>query len=88
MDNLDEALQDLAVQLSVNVAELLAVASKDIPMPQRQKVIEMIENDLATTIVNTLYKTPALHSQKGIDHLKENLAEYSEKFARMFLRND
>ena len=81
-------LQEMAVILSTRVAELLFVASKDLPPPQKAKITEMIENDLSTVIVNTLYKTTALHSPKGIDHLKENLDNYSEQFARMFLRND
>ena len=81
-------LQEMAVVISTRVAELLAVASKDLPPPQKEKITEMLENDLATVITNTLYKTTALHSPKGIDHLKENIDNYSEQFARMFLRND
>lgn len=81
-------LQEMAVILATRVADLLATASKGLPPQQKQKITEMIENDLSTVIVNTLYKTTALHSSKGIDHLKENLDTYSEQFARMFLRKD
>lgn len=81
-------LQELAVVLATRVAELLSVASKTLEPEKRQKIEEMIEDNLPTVIANTLYKTTALHSSGGIDHLKENLDHYSEQFARMFLRND
>ena len=81
-------LQEMAVVLATRVADLLATASKDLPPQQKQKITEMLENDIPSVIVNTLYKTPALHSPRGIDHLKENLDNYSEQFARMFLRKD
>lgn len=81
-------LQELAVELATRTADLLATAAKTLPEPQRAKVYEMIEGDLPTVIVNTLGKTPSLHSPGGIDHLRANLDEYSEQFARSFLRND
>jgi hypothetical protein len=86
---LETQLQEMAVLLATQVAELLSIAAKSIDNgAQKEKINEMIENDLPTVICNTLMKTPALHSQGGINHLRENLGEYSEKFAHMFLRND
>ena len=86
---LQTQLEELAVRLTSQVAELLAVAAKTLDDGEkRQKILAMIESDLPTVIVNTLYKTPSLHSPGGIDHLRANLDEYSEQFSRMFLRND
>ena len=81
-------LQEIAVKLSIQVAELLSVSSRSLDYEKQQKINEMIETNLPEVICNTLVKTTALHSQEGIDHLRSNLADYSEQFARMFLRAD
>ena len=86
---LQTQLEELAVKLTSQVAELLAVAAKTLEDGEkRQKILEMIEGDLPTVIVNTLYKTTALHSPGGIDHLRANLDDYATQFSKSFLRND
>lgn len=67
---------------------MLYVASKDLEPSKREKIVEMIENQLPTVVVNTLMKTQVLHSPKGIDHLRENIEEYSMQFTQMFIKND
>jgi hypothetical protein len=67
---------------------MLYVASKDLEPSKREKIVEMIENQLSTVVVNTLFRTEALHTPKGIDHLRENIEDYSMQFTQMFIRND
>lgn len=86
--DIKSALEDAAVVLASKVAELLAVAVKDLQPEKKQKILEMIETDLPLVISNTLFKTTALHSEGGIKHLKDDMDAYAEQFTRMFLRND
>lgn len=86
--NIGTQLEELAVGIVSRVSEMLYVASKDLEPSKREKILEMIENQLPTVVVNTLMKTTVLHTPKGIDHLRENIEEYSMQFAQSFLRND
>jgi hypothetical protein len=86
--NIGTQLEELAVGIVTRVSEMLYVASKDLEPIKREKIVEMIENQLPTVVVNTLMRTTALHTPKGIDHLRENIEEYAQQFAQSFLRND
>jgi len=86
--NIGTQLEELAVGIVSRVSEMLYVASKDLEPSKREKIVEMIENQLPTVVVNTLMKTQVLHSPKGIDHLRENIEEYSMQFTQMFIKND
>jgi hypothetical protein len=86
--NISTQLEELAVSIVTRVSEMLYVASKDLEPSKREKIVEMIENQLSTVVVNTLFRTEALHTPKGIDHLRENIEDYSMQFTQMFIRND
>jgi hypothetical protein len=86
--NISTQLEELAVGIVTRVSEMLYVASKDLEPSKREKIVEMIENQLPTVVVNTLFRTEALHTPKGIDHLRENIEDYSMQFTQMFIRND
>lgn len=86
--NISTQLEELAVSIVTRVSEMLYVASKDLEPSKREKIVEMIENQLPTVVVNTLFRTEALHTPKGIDHLRENIEDYSMQFTQMFIRND
>ena len=86
--NIGTQLEELAVGIVTRVSEMLYVASKDLEPSKREKIMEMIENQLPTVVVNTLMKTTVLHTPKGIDHLRENIEEYSMQFTQMFIKND
>lgn len=86
--NIGTQLEELAVGIVSRVSEMLYVASKDLEPSKREKILEMIENQLPTVVVNTLMKTTVLHTPKGIDHLRENIEEYSMQFTQMFIKND
>jgi hypothetical protein len=86
--NISTQLEELAVGIVTRVSEMLYVASKDLEPSKREKIVEMIENQLSTVVVNTLFRTEALHTPKGIDHLRENIEDYSMQFTQMFIRND
>jgi hydroxypyruvate isomerase len=76
------------VTITLRVAEMLSSASKNMNPEQREKVDQMIETNLPDVVLNTLFKTSAIHSPKGIDHLKENLDYYCQQFAQSFIKND
>jgi hypothetical protein len=78
-------LGEISVQLAQRVAELLAVAARRLPAEQQARVEAMITDQIPTVISNTLYKTTALHSARGIDHLRSNLEGYAENFARQIM---
>jgi hypothetical protein len=86
--NIGTQLEELAVGIVTRVSEMLYVASKDLEPSKREKIVEMIENQLPTVVVNTLMRTTVLHTPKGIDHLRENIEDYAQQFAQSFLRND
>ena len=86
--NISTQLEELAVSIVTRVSEMLYVASKDLEPSKREKIVEMIETQLPTVVVNTLFRTEALHTPKGIDHLRENIEDYSMQFTQMFIRND
>jgi hypothetical protein len=86
--NIGTQLEELAVGIVSRVSEMLYVASKDLEPSKREKIVEMIENQLPTVVVNTLFRTTALHTPKGIDHLRENIEDYSHQFCQMFIKND
>jgi hypothetical protein len=86
--NISTQLEELAVGIVTRVSEMLYVASKDLEPSKREKIVEMIENQLPTVVVSTLMKTTVLHTPKGIDHLRENIEDYSMQFTQMFIRND
>ena len=81
-------LSDLAVEITVRVAEMLSSASKDMERGKRDKIDEMIETNLPDVVLNTLFKTTVLHTPQGVSHLKENLSYYAEQIAQRFVKND
>jgi hydroxypyruvate isomerase len=88
MSNIQDSLAEIATKITVQVAEVLSSASKDMEPAKRAAIDEMIQTQLPDVILNTLYKTTALHSEKGIDHLRENLDYYVLQFAERFVKND
>lgn len=80
-------LTELAVELTGKVAELLAYAAKDMEPLQRQKIYEMIEDNLPTVVTNTVMQTTSLHSSGGVDYLKSNLEAFAHQFTQRFINN-
>jgi hydroxypyruvate isomerase len=80
-------LSELAVELTGRVAELLALAAKDMEPTAKTQVLEMIETNLPTVVTNTVLQTTVLHSAGGVDHLKQNLDQYAHQFAQRFIHN-
>jgi predicted chitinase len=81
-------LSELAVKITLQVAEMLSTASKGMPPDKRNKVDQMIQEQLPDVVLNSLFKTQVLHSPKGIEHLKENLDYYATQIAQRFIKND
>ncbi len=81
-------LSELAVEITVRVADMLSSASKDMERGKRDQIDEMIQNQLPDVVLNTLFKTTVLHTPQGVDHLKENMNYYAEQIAQRFIKND
>jgi hydroxypyruvate isomerase len=78
-------LGEISVELATRVAELLAVAARRLPDDKQRVVEAMINDKIPLVISNTLAKTTALHSTRGVDHLRSNLDSYAENFAQQIL---
>lgn len=83
-----QQLSELAVQITLSVAQMLSAASKDMPRDKRDQIDEMIQTNLPDVVLNTLFGTTVLHTPKGIEHLKENVEYYSNQIAQRFIKND
>jgi hydroxypyruvate isomerase len=81
-------LSELAVEITVRVADMLSSASKDMARDKRDQIDEMIQTNLPDVVLNTIFKTSVLHTPKGVEHLKENLDYYSSQIAQRFIKND
>lgn len=81
-------LSELAAELTGKVAEMLAYAARNMETQKQQQIYEMLETNLPDVVTNTLFKTTALHSVQGVDHLKANLDWYAEQMAERFIKND
>lgn len=81
-------LSELAVEITVRVADMLSSASKDMARDKRDQIDEMIQTNLPDVVLNTIFKTTSLHSTAGVEHLKENLSYYSDQIAQRFIKND
>jgi len=81
-------LSELAVEITVRVANMLSSASKDMARDKRDQIDEMIQTKLPDVVLNTLFQTQILHTPKGIEHLKENLEYYSTQITQRFIKND
>lgn len=86
--DLQTQLTEIAVELTGKVAEMLAYAARDMEPSKREKIYEMLEENLPTVVTNTLFSTRNLHSPKGIDHLRQNMEYYANQFAQSFIKND
>lgn len=78
-------LSELAIKLSGMVAERLAWWSKDMNPPDRQSILEMIEEQLPDIIANTIAKSPSLHSNGGVAYFEKNLESYADAYAKKFI---
>lgn len=78
-------LLDLTVILTGLVAERLAHWSRDSDPSHRRRILDMIENNLPDVIMNTIAKTPSLHSASGVAYLEENLESYTDDFAKKLI---
>ena len=87
-NDVSNQLSELAVEITVRVADMLSSASKDMARDKRDQIDEMIQTNLPDVVLNTLFGTTALHSAKGIEHLKENVEYYSTQIAQRFINND
>lgn len=81
-------LTEMAVEITVRVADMLSSASKDMARDKRDQIDEMIQTNLPDVVLNTLFKTSVLHTPKGVAHLKENMDYYSSQIAQRFIKND
>ena len=81
-------LAQLSAQLCAMVAERLAMWSRDMPPQDRQKIIDMIESQLPTVVINSIEKTASLHSAQGVAYLEQHLEEWAESWARKFIGKD
>lgn len=81
-------LSEIAVEITVRVADMLSSASKDMEIAKRGQIDEMIQNNLPDVVLNTLFKTQVLHSAAGVAHLKENISYYSDQIAQRLIKND
>lgn len=80
-------LTELAVKITTEVAQMLSHASKDLEPAKRRDIDQMIQENLPDVVVNTLFKTPSLHSTQGVDHLRENISTYAHQIAQRIIRN-
>lgn len=87
-DAIVSQLSEMAVEITVRVADMLSSASKDMARDKRDQIDEMIQTNLPDVVLNTLFKTSVLHSPAGLEHLKENLNYYAEQIAQRFIKND
>ncbi len=78
-------LIELAAILAANVAEKLAVWSKDMEPRERLRILDMIEGQLPNIIFNTIQKTPSLHNSEGVAYLSRNIEDWSTNFSRKFI---
>lgn len=81
-------LSEMAVEITVRVADMLSSASKDMARDKRDQIDEMIQTNLPDVVLNTIFKTTSLHSPAGVEHLKENMDYYSSQIAQRFIKND
>ena len=81
-------LTEMAVEITVRVADMLSSASKDMARDKRGQIDEMIQTNLPDVVLNTLFKTTVLHTPQGVAHLKENMSYYAEQIAQRFIKND
>lgn len=81
-------LSEMAVEITVRVADMLSSASKDMARDKRDQIDEMIQTNLPDVVLNTLFKTQVLHTPKGVAHIKENMDYYSSQIAQRFIKND
>lgn len=81
-------LAALTEQLCVMVAERLAYWSRDMNPSERNKVLNMIEEQLPTVVTNTIAKTPSLHSSSGVEYLEQHLEDWADTWAKKFIGKD
>jgi hypothetical protein len=81
-------LTELAVEITIKVAEMLAYAAKNMVPSEREKIHAMLEENLPTVVTNTIFKTTQLHSQQGVDHLRKNLENYAHQIAQSIIRHN
>jgi len=81
-------LAQLSAQLCAMVAERLAMWSRDMNPGERQKVLDMIEGQLPTVVINSIEKTASLHSAQGVAYLEEHLEDWADTWARKFIGKD
>lgn len=81
-------LSEMAVEITVRVANMLSAASKDMARDKRDQIDEMIQTNLPDVVLNTIFKTSVLHTPKGVEHLKENMSYYSDQIAQRLIKNN
>jgi dTDP-4-dehydrorhamnose reductase len=81
-------LAELTAQLTGMVAERLAAWSKDMDPGERHRILEMIEGQLPDIVINTIAKSPSLHSASGVKYLEENLENWADSWAKRFIGKD
>ena len=81
-------LAELTAKLAGMVAERLAACSKDMDPSERHRILEMIEGQLPDVVINTIAKSPSLHSASGVKYLEENLENWADSWAKRFIGKD
>lgn len=81
-------LADLTVLLTGAVAERLYMWSKDIDQQHRNRILNMIEDNLPTVITNAIAKSPSLHSATGVQYLEQHLDDIADTWAKKFIGKD
>jgi hypothetical protein len=83
--DIHEQLTDIAIDITGRVAELLAVAIKDLDPQARGPIEQMIEENLPVVVTNMIFKTTVLHSAEGANHLKSNVDHYAHQIAQTLI---
>lgn len=85
MNEFNTQLSDLTIKLSGMVAERLAWWSRNMNPPERKRILDMIEGQLADIIANSIAKSPSLHSAGGVAYFEQNLESYADAYAKKFI---
>lgn len=78
-------LKELTIKLTGMIAERLHYWSQGSDPQVKKHVQDLIENNLPTILVNTIQKTPSLHSASGVEYFEKNLESMADAYAKKFI---
>ena len=88
MNSINSQLADLSARLCGEIAERLAHWTRDADPKERQRILNMIEENLPTVVANTIAKSAMLHSASGVAYLEQNLNAWADSMAKKFINPD